>query len=260
LLPELEEPVDGWVLRRLVPPSVRRAARVVTGTQWSKRDLVQRYGLPPEHIVVTPYGVDPVFTPDGPGPTGSLGPTDGDTSAAAQPYVLFVGALRPRKDPVTAVEALARLPEDLRLVMVGPPRGEERRVADTVGRLGLGPRVQVRGHVTRDELAALYRGAACMVLPSRYEGFGLPVLEAMASGTPVVTTTAGALPEVCGDAAVLVAPRQPDALADGVRRALAERATLVARGLERARCFSWEETARVTLELYRELAAYTPAG
>ena len=120
-------------------------------------------------------------------------------------------------------------------------------------RLGLERRVDFRGHVERDELAALYRGAQLLVFPSRYEGFGLPVLEAMASGTPVVATRAGAVPEVAGDAAVLVDPGDPAALAAGMERALAERERLAAAGLERARMFSWAETARRTLEVYREL-------
>ena len=123
----------------------------------------------------------------------------------------------------------------------------------SVERLGLGDRVEITGHVTPDELAALYRGAACLVHPSRYEGFGLPVLEAMASGTPVVASAAGSLPEVAGDAAILVEPGDPAALAAGIEQAIAERDRLVAAGLERASRFSWAETARLTLAVYREL-------
>ena len=240
LLPELEDRFDGWALRRLVPPSLRRAARVLTVSQWTKADLVRRYGIDPGRVVVTPNGVDPVFTPAGARPD-------------IADYLLFVGALRPRKDPVTALEALALLPDHLRMVMVGPDKGELPRVQAAVERLGLGARVILRGHVGRDELGALYRGATCMVLPSRYEGFGLPVVEAMASGTPVVSTTAGAIPEIAGDAALLVAPRDPRALAVAVHEALRRRDDLVARGLERAQRFTWEAMARSTAEVYRAL-------
>jgi glycosyltransferase involved in cell wall biosynthesis len=141
----------------------------------------------------------------------------------------------------------------LRLLVVGPDKGAEAEARAAVSRLGLDGRVEFVGHVEKPALAALYRGAECFVLPSRYEGFGLPVLEAMASGTPVVTTTAGSLPEVADDAAVLVDPGDPVALAGGIERALADRERLVAAGLERARHFSWAETASRTLDVYREL-------
>jgi glycosyltransferase involved in cell wall biosynthesis len=121
-----------------------------------------------------------------------------------------------------------------------------------VDRLRLGDRVELRGNLQKDELATLYRGAQCFVFPSLYEGFGLPVLEAMACGTPVVTTTAGSIPEVAGEAAVLVPPSNPEALADGIRRALAQREELRAAGLARAARFTWAETARRTFEAYRE--------
>ena len=238
--PDLEDRAAGLVLRRLVPRSLERAARILTGSEWTKSDLVRRYRLDPARVVVTPYGVNDAFSPDGPRPE-------------VAPYILFVGALRSRKDPVTAIEALTRLPSDMRLVMIGPPRGEAERVRMTISRLGLERRVEVLGHVSQTELTAYYRGAQCFVLPSLYEGFGLPVVEAMASGTPVVSTSLTAIPEVAEGAAILVPAQDPDALADGVLRALAERDRLVAAGLERARRYSWTEMCRRTLEVYREL-------
>ncbi|MGH2922129.1 MAG: glycosyltransferase family 4 protein, partial [Gaiellaceae bacterium] len=164
-----------------------------------------------------------------------------------------VGAIQPRKDPVAALEALALLNGDLRLVVVGPEKRGGDQVREAIGRLGLENMVELAGHVERDELADLYRGAACLVFPSRYEGFGLPVVEAMASGTPVVAVRAGAVPEVAGDAAVLVEPGDPVALAGGIERALADRERLIAAGLKRARRYTWAETARQTLAVYREL-------
>jgi glycosyltransferase involved in cell wall biosynthesis len=238
-MPEVMGLRDRLLFRTQVPRSVRRADRILTGSEWTKRDLVERYGLSRERIVVTPYGVDPAFQPDGPRQEGE--------------YVLFVGAIQPRKDPIAAVEALALGNGDLRLVLVGPEKRDGERVREAVRRLGLEQRVDLVGHVEREELAALYRGAACLVFPSRYEGFGLPVVEAMASGTPVVATRAGAVPEVAGEAAVLVQPGDPAALAEGIARARADRDRLAAAGLERASHFSWAETARRTLEVYREL-------
>jgi glycosyltransferase involved in cell wall biosynthesis len=238
-LPDLMSRRDRALFTTFVPRSVRRAERVLTGSEWSKNDLVERYGLSSDRVVVTPYGVDSAFHPNGP--------------RAERPYALFVGGIQPRKDPLAAVEALALLDGELKLVVVGAEKrgGDELRSA--VRRLGLERRVELAGHVERDELAALYRGAACLLFPSRYEGFGLPVLEAMASGTPVVAASAGAVPEVAGDAAILVEPGDPTAIAHGIERAFAERDRLVAAGLERAARFSWQETARRTLDVYRDL-------
>jgi glycosyltransferase involved in cell wall biosynthesis len=238
-MPEVMSLRDRLLFRTQVPRSVRRADRVLTGSERTKRDLIERYEVPEDRIVVTPYGVDPAFRQEGPKREGH--------------YALFVGAIQPRKDPVTAVEALALTNGDLRLVLVGPEKQEAGRVRDAVRRLGLEQRVELAGHVERDELASLYRGAACLVFPSRYEGFGLPVLEAMASGTPVVAARAGAVPEVAGDAAVLVEPGDPAAFARGIEQALDESERLTAAGLARAQEFSWVETARRTLDVYREL-------
>ena len=231
---------DRLLFRTFVPASARRADRVLAVSEHTKNDLAQHYGIPEEKIVVTPNGVDPVFHPKGSVPE-------------RPPYVLFVGGIQPRKDPLAAIEALALLDGNVGLVVVGAEKRGGEEVRRTVRRLGLEQRVDLAGHVDHAELAALYRGAACLVFPSRYEGFGLPVLEAMASGTPVVAAAAGAVPEVAGDAAILFEPGDAEALADGVRRALADRERLVAAGLERASQFSWAETARRTLAVYREL-------
>ena len=238
--PGLMSPRDRFMFRTFVPRSARRADRVVAISERTKQDLVEHYGIPERKIVVTPLGVDPIFRPNGATP---------DVPA----YALFVGGIQPRKDPLTAIEALALVNGDLRLVLVGDEKRGGDEVRGAVRRLGLERRVELAGYVEHEGLATLYRGAACLVFPSRYEGFGLPVLEAMASGTPVVATTAGAVPEVAGEAAILVEPGDPAALAEGIRQALADRERFVAAGLERARQFSWAEAARRTLAVYREL-------
>jgi glycosyltransferase involved in cell wall biosynthesis len=191
----------------------------------TKRDLIHFYGVRPEKITVTLHGVDPTFAPG-----------DGGT----RDYLLFVGAIQARKDPLAA--AVAAHEVGLPLVAVGPER--EATLARILRQAG----VTMRGYVEKEELAGLYRGAAALVLPSRYEGFGLPVLEAMASGTPVVASDDPALREVAGDAAVYAG----DDLTGAIRTALADRDRLVAAGLERAKLFSWDETARRTVEVYRK--------
>jgi glycosyltransferase involved in cell wall biosynthesis len=221
-------PIDRAVFRTLVPRAVRRARRVLAVSERTKRDLVELYGVPEAKIVVTPNGVDARFSPGG---------TDGG-------YLLYVGAIQARKDPLAAVEAAraAGLP----LVVVGPEK--EPGLARELRARG----ADLRGYVGDGELVELYRNATALVFPSRYEGFGLPVVEAMASGTPVVATDDAAVREVAGDAA-LYAPA--DRLGDAVRRARDERARLAEAGVARAARFSWAETARRTLEVYRELLA-----
>lgn len=214
------------VFRWAVPRAARSSARVLTVSERSKRDLVDLYHLPPEKVVVTPNGVDPAFRP------GERGTRD---------YVLTVGAVQPRKNQLAALAAAQEA--GLPLVVVGPEK--DAGTARKLRRSG----ATLRGHVEIEQLAALYRGAACLVQASRYEGFGLPVLEAMASGTPVVTVRDEALVEVAGDAAVVVGE---GGLAEGIRIALAERERLVAVGFERARSFSWRAAAEQTLAVYRE--------
>jgi alpha-1,3-rhamnosyl/mannosyltransferase len=219
---------DRLTFRSMVPRAVRRAARVLTVSERTKRDLVQLYGVDEAKVVVTPNGVDPAFSPG----------TDGGAGG----YALFVGAIQARKDPLAA--AAAANAAGMSLVVAGPER--DARLANELRAGG----ADLRGYVSRDELVALYRGAAALVMPSRYEGFGLPVLEAMASGTPVVATADDALREIAGDAAIFAAAED---LGAALERAVADRERLVAAGLERARRFTWAETARRTLDVYREV-------
>jgi glycosyltransferase involved in cell wall biosynthesis len=217
---------DRMTFRLVVPHAVRHAARVFTVSQRTKSDLVELYGVPEGRIVVTPNGVDPAFSP----------------GQGSHDYVLSVGAIQARKNQLAALEAAAAV--GLPLVVVGPAK--DPALASELRDRG----ARLEGYVETARLAELYRGAACLVQTSRYEGFGLPVLEAMASGTPVVAVPDPALEEVAGGAAVLVDESE---LAAGIRTALAERERLVAAGLERVKAFEWRASAERTLAVYREI-------
>jgi len=213
---------DRLTFKAVVPRAARRADHVLAVSERTKRDAIELYGLDPEKITVTPHGVDPAFSP-------------GDGSHDG--YVLFVGAIQARKDPLAALAAAQQA--GLPLVVAGPEK--EPALARELRARG----ADVRGFVDRGELAGLYRRAAALVLPSRYEGFGIPVLEAMASGTPVVLSDDPALREVAGDAGVY----------GTVEDALRDRDRYRAAGLERAKRFSWERTAQLTADVYRKVLA-----
>jgi glycosyltransferase involved in cell wall biosynthesis len=217
---------DLLTFKFFVRRAVRRAQRVLAISERTKRDLIELYGTPPEKVVVTPLAPDPDFVPAG----------EHDS------FLLFVSAIEPRKQPLRAIDAANAVGR--KLVVVGPAKDEE--LAAELTRRG----ADVRGYVPKAELVRLYQRAACLVFPSQYEGFGLPVVEAMACGTPVVAAPEPTVQEVAGDAAVFA-----DDLADGIRRALAERDRLSAAGLARAKEFSWQETARITADVYRSVLA-----
>ena len=153
----------------------------------------------------------------------------------------------------SASTTTSKVPDAPPLLVVGPAKHGAPAVEAAVARLGLEHRVELAGHVDDVELARLYRSAEAFVFPSLFEGFGLPVVEAMASGTPVVTTTAGSLPEVAGDAAILVPPGDPAALAEGIERALTDPSAWRAAGLTNAARFRWDALAGRTADVYREV-------
>ena len=204
---------------------VRAADAVVAVSAFTRDELVALLDVPVERIRIVPNGVDPVFSPDGP-------TVEGD-------YVLAVGTLEPRKNLPAAVEA-ARLAD------------VELRVAGAAGWGDVATPGWV-GEPTDAQLAALMRGARCLVYPSLYEGFGLPILEAMACGIPVVTSRGGATEEIAGGAAVLVDPHDPSSIAAGIEEAGRRRASLVEIGRARASMFSWRRSADLVEGLWREL-------
>jgi glycosyltransferase involved in cell wall biosynthesis len=232
--------------------AVRRADAIITVSQSTANDLVRYSRAEPSRIHVVPLAA-------------SLPPTEVEPAEAlermkiAQPYVLFVGTLEPRKNLVRLVRAYrravgrTRIPH--RLVLAGPLGWRPRPLLRELAVEGPGE-VVLTGKRSADELDALYRGAAAFAYPSLYEGFGLPVLEAMARGIPCIVSNTSSLPEVAGDAALAVAPRSVSGLAEAIERVLtdeAEAARLSAAARARAEQFSWEHTARMTLKVYESL-------
>jgi glycosyltransferase involved in cell wall biosynthesis len=204
---------------------LRGADAIVAVSEFTKGEIVELVRVPAERVRVVPNGVDDVFTADGP--------------AAEGDYVLAVATLEPRKNLERVVEAARLAGADLRVVGARGWGG-----VDVAGWVG---------EIPDSELASLYRGARCVVYASLYEGFGLPVLEAMASGTPVVTSRGTATEEVAGGAAVLVDPIDAESIAAGIADAQARGDELVRAGLERAREFTWQRAADGVEELWGEL-------
>jgi glycosyltransferase involved in cell wall biosynthesis len=216
--------------RRVVPRVLQAARLVLAVSEFTASELERVLGIAPEKIRVTPNAVDALFSPEGPSAEGD--------------YVLTVGTLEPRKNLMRTIDAAARLGLELHVIGARGWGGVAAR----------GDHVRWLGEVSDEELARQYRGALCLAYPSLYEGFGIPVLEAMACGTPVVTSAGGATAEVGGRAAVLVDPLDTAAIAAGIEQAVARRDALRTLGLGRARDFSWDESARITVEAYREAA------
>jgi len=239
--------------------AARVSNRILTVSDASKRDILRFFDVAPEKISVIYNGIDERFRVE---------PPEEEMSRVTQRYqlagdfVLYAGNVKPHKNLERLIDAFQLLRQDgfddLKLIVIGDEISKYAELRRAVHRYNLHKYVRFLGYMPDATLAVLYRLAAVFVFPSLYEGFGLPPLEAMASGAPVVTSNVSSLPEVAGDAAVLVDPRDPRAIADGIRRVLTEpglRDALRARGLARAAEFSWERSVERIRQIYAEVAA-----
>ena len=256
--PEWFSSRDLRVLRTVVPRAIRKAAHVITDSDSARRQIMETYGVPEAKISAIPIG-----------PGGGSGPITIDAAHAElaalglsidRPYILTVGNLQPRKNLIRLIEAYNTLTaassHEIDLVIVGPRHYRSEEILQAVKPDS--DRIHFTGYVSDRQLAACYRCSTAFVLPSLYEGFGLPVLEAMAHGIPVACSDAGALPGLCGDAAVLFDPKSADAIAVALRTIVGDQALrrrLESAGPARAQAFSWEKTARLTFQVYEKVGS-----
>ena len=247
--------LDTLIYRYWLPGILPRVDAVITDSQASKADIVRYLKVNPAKITVIPLAADAAYRPVGEREVARVCEAYG----LPEGYLLYVGSVTRRKNLCHLLQGYAQLKEiGLRhpLVVVGASGWRSTEVARTVEALDLKDTVVFTGYVPDADLPALYTGAELFVFPSLYEGFGLPPLEAMACGTPVITSNVSSLPEVVGDAALTVDPYDVEVIAEAMRQILTDadlREGMRQRGLERAKQFSWERTARETVDVYRKV-------
>ena len=262
LVPESHFGVRGLGMRVLVPAAARRSHRVIVDADFTREDLVRHLGTPRGKVDVAPLGVS---VPGGIAATPE-GELRGKLNLDERPLVLSLSAKRPHKNLPRLLRAVAGLPPHRRpsLVVPGYSTPHVRELRELAAALGIGDRVRLPGWLPIEDLEGLYDAATCVVFPSLYEGFGLPVLEAMVRAAPVACSNRSSLPEVAGDAALLFDPEDVEAIRAALERLLADselRSRLSEAGRERAAAFTWRRTAELTAASYeRALAAHQPGS
>jgi len=230
---------------------IEKADLIITGSRYIEREAFDLFNGKGLRIVTIYYGYDDaLFHPNKKAEEEKASPSGN--------YILFVGSIEPRKNLLGLLKAYLLLPEyvkkDFQLLLIGYKGWGNQEIVERMDQLK--GRVHYLGYLNNEELAALYRGASCLVFPSFYEGFGLPPLEAMACGCPVIVSNIASLPEVCGDAAYYVNPYDVESIAEGMYKVLTDedlRRSLIEKGLERAKLFSWEKCAKEHLEVFEEV-------
>lgn len=243
----------------MLPKIAKTADKIITISEFSKKDIVDTFSLRPEKVEVTYCGIDERYRVVS---DMTLKNSARNKYGLQKKFILYIGAIQPRKNIPLLLKAYSRLLKegffDFDLVFAGGMGWKNRNIFLLIGELGIKERVKFIGYVPEDELPFLYDLAEFMVYPSFSEGFGMPVLEAMACGCPVITSNTSSLPEVVGDAGIMVDPHNIQELEDAIRRVVKDsnlRREMKKKGLERAKIFSWEKCAKETLQVYKKVYA-----
>jgi glycosyltransferase involved in cell wall biosynthesis len=254
--------LDTLYMRAFLPRSARRAAGVFAVSDHTRQDIIRYTGCDPARITVTHEAADPAYAPvRDPERLRVVR----EKYTLPEPFVLYTGSLSPRKNLVRLLQAFARIGGEVphHLVLTGSKSWKDQSVYETIEALGSRGRIAQLGYVEEQDMPALYTLADTYVYPSLYEGFGLPVLEAMQCGCPVIASNATSIPEVAGEAALLIDPLDVGGMAAALRRVLVDRPyreTLIAAGLHRARLFSWRRCAETMLEVIRATGTNRPSS
>jgi len=242
-----------WLFEYFIKTRLRYAGHILTISEFIRQEIIDEFNLSPSMVTAIPLAPDPLFKPCCP---HHLEKTRIQYHLPKD-YLLFVSSLEPRKNIDLIVDALEKVTVDIPLVLVGWQGWGEKHWLDKIKKTRLKNRVFFTGHIPDRDLQAIYTGATALIYPSRYEGFGLPIVEAMACGCPVICSNAASMPEVAGNAAVLIDPTNSDDLAQAIEIMVQDtefRETIVTRGLGQSAQFTWQITAQQTLDLFKRVA------
>lgn len=252
--PDLFAKKDLYQLKNWTKYSAKNAKKIITISQSSKNDIIKEYGVRKDDVIVTYPGINELKTEN-------LKPKSMDDLnkkfGIDKEYVLFVGTLQPRKNIEKLIEAFSKIDKDILLIIVGKKGWLYEDILNAPEKFGIPQKVKFLDFVSDDELPSLYKNALCFVLPSLYEGFGLPVLEAMKNGCPVLTSNVSSLPEAGGDAVLYFNPLNVDEISKTIKKIIDDknlRQEMIKKGFLQVKKFSWEKTARQTLEVLQEVS------